>query len=210
MNKKKQILIVEDNEINQEIISSILENDFNVLKANDGLEALKIIKDKRNSISLIMTDVNMPNMNGYELLDEIKKNPQYSLIPTIVLTQSNNEDEEILALQHGANDFLTKPYRPQIILHRANNLINFIINAIKNQKYPSGYWSIFKKSSTYFLSMKLKEILRPSLSMSSTLNSLRSLRVKIFSGSTSLPHLAQKREPKPRPLAKSVRMHQME
>ena len=89
MNKKKQILIVEDNEINQEIISSILENDFNVLKANDGLEALKIIKDKRNSISLIMTDVNMPNMNGYELLDEIKKDPQYSLIPTIVLTISD-------------------------------------------------------------------------------------------------------------------------
>ena len=137
MNKKKQILIVEDNEINQEIISSILENDFNVLKANDGLEALKIIKDKRNSISLIITDVNMPNMNGYELLDEIKKDPQYSLIPTIVLTQSNNEDEEILALQHGANDFLTKPYRPQIILHRANNLINFsearsIVHEIKN------------------------------------------------------------------------------
>ena len=68
MNKKKQILVVEDNEINQEIISSILENDFNVLKANDGLEALKIIKDKRNSISLIMTDVNMPNI--YKIINE--------------------------------------------------------------------------------------------------------------------------------------------
>ena len=157
MKKKKQILVVEDNEINQEIISSILENDFNVLKANDGLEALKIIKDKRNSISLIMTDVNMPNMNGYELLDEIKKDPQYSLIPTIVLTQSNNEDEEILALQHGANDFLTKPYRPQIILHRANNLINFsetrsIVHEIKNDILTGVY------TKEYFY-RKAKEIL---------------------------------------------------
>ena len=76
MNKKKQILIVEDNEINQEIISSILENDFNVLKANDGLEALKIIKDTKpekteglSGVSIVNGEcvLTSPNGNQFKL-----------------------------------------------------------------------------------------------------------------------------------------------
>ncbi|MGN1404799.1 MAG: EAL domain-containing protein [Erysipelotrichaceae bacterium] len=144
MPNRRHILLVEDNELNIEILANILEKEYHVLKACNGKEAIDILKDRTNKISLVMTDVNMPVMNGYELLDYLKSDDELSLIPVIVMTQSDSQEEELAALSHGANDFLPKPYRPSIILHRTKNLINFretaaIVNDLQKDRLTGLY-----------------------------------------------------------------------
>ena len=121
--RRKQILVVEDNALNREVLSAILEESYDVLQAQNGQAALDLLRKRGEEISLILLDVMMPVMDGYSLLDIIREDPELSLIPVIVTTQSNSEEDEVAALSHGATDFVPKPYRPQVILHRAASLI---------------------------------------------------------------------------------------
>ncbi|MDO4515570.1 MAG: EAL domain-containing protein [Bacillota bacterium] len=123
MKRKKQILIVEDNELNRAILCEILSDDYQVLEAENGQEALDLLRQHRNSIALILLDVMMPVMDGYTFLGKVKEDPELALIPVIVMTQSDSEADEVSALAHGATDFVPKPYRPQVILHRVASLI---------------------------------------------------------------------------------------
>ena len=120
---KKQILVVEDNLLNREMLSEILAEHYCVLEAGNGQEALEVLQTQGEHIALILLDVMMPVMDGFTFLDRIKADAQLALIPVIVTTQNGNESDEIAALAHGATDFVPKPYRPQVILHRAANII---------------------------------------------------------------------------------------
>ena len=120
---QKQILIVEDNELNRAILCEILSEDYQVLEAEDGQEALDILQQHKDSVALILLDVMMPVMDGYTFLDRVKEDEELSLIPVIVTTQGDSEADEVSALSHGATDFVPKPYRPQVILHRVASLI---------------------------------------------------------------------------------------
>lgn len=129
MSIKKEILVVEDNEINREILVGLLEDDYRVLEACNGQVAMDILKERKDRISLILLDIHMPVMDGYTFLDLVKEDEELSLIPVIVMTQGNSEADELEALAHGATDFLPKPYRPRIILHRVAGLIKLRENA---------------------------------------------------------------------------------
>lgn len=109
---KKQILIVEDNELNRAMLCEILSDEYQVLEAENGQEALDVLQRYADSIALILLDVMMPVMDGYTFLDRIKGNEKLSLIPVIVMTQSSSEADEVAALAHGATDFVPKPYHP--------------------------------------------------------------------------------------------------
>lgn len=86
---QKQILIVEDNELNRTMLSEILSDDYKVLEAENGQEALDILEQNKDDIHLILLDVMMPVMDGYTFLDKIKKDEELALIPVIVMTQWN-------------------------------------------------------------------------------------------------------------------------
>ena len=120
---KKQILVVEDNELNRAMLCEILSEEYQVLEAENGQEALDILEHCADTVALILLDVMMPVMDGYTFLDRTRRNPQLSLIPVIVTTQSGSEEDEVAALGHGATDFVPKPYRPRVILHRVASLI---------------------------------------------------------------------------------------
>lgn len=122
---KKQILVVEDNAINRDILAAILSESYTVLTAENRQAALALLQDHRGDIALILLDVMMPVMDGFTFLTHIKQDKELALIPIIVTTQNDSESDEIAALEHGATDFVPKPYRPQIILHRVASLINF-------------------------------------------------------------------------------------
>ncbi|MGN0981973.1 MAG: EAL domain-containing protein [Candidatus Limivicinus sp.] len=123
MTNKKQILIVEDNELNREILSEILAGEYQILTAENGQVALEILRVHKSSVALILLDVMMPVMDGYTFLDKIKMDAELALIPVIVMTQNETEADEVNALAHGATDFVPKPYRPQVILHRVASII---------------------------------------------------------------------------------------
>ena len=123
MVEKKQILVVEDNELNRAILCEILSGAYQVLEAGNGQEGLDVLHQHKDSVALILLDVMMPVMDGYTFLDHIRDDAEFSLIPVIVTTQSNGEEDAVSALAHGATDFVPKPYRPQVILHRVASLI---------------------------------------------------------------------------------------
>ena len=147
---RKTILVVEDNELNRAILCEILANSYNTVEAENGQIALNILKSSNYKIDLILLDVMMPIMNGYEFLDSIKKDEELSHIPVIVTTQNESEDDEIGALSHGATDFVPKPYKPQIILHRIKSLITLRENAtIVNQVQFDKLTGVYNKEFFY-------------------------------------------------------------
>ena len=120
---QKQVLIVEDNALNREILYEILSTQYRVLQAKNGQEALDLLQTYGDDVSLILLDVMMPVMDGYTFLDRIRNDQILSRIPVIVTTQSDSEEDELIALSHGATDYVPKPYRPRVILHRVASLI---------------------------------------------------------------------------------------
>ncbi|MBR6114896.1 MAG: EAL domain-containing protein [Oscillospiraceae bacterium] len=108
VNGKRQILIVDDEQINREILGMTLEDDYDVLYAADGADALVKIRENRLTLSLVLLDLRMPVKSGLEVIREMKNDPQIEKIPIIVLTAE--QDAEIESLDLGAIDFIPKPY----------------------------------------------------------------------------------------------------
>lgn len=134
MKKDITILIVDDIEVNRLILSGIFEDAYNVIEADDGDTALEILKGGA-SVDLILLDVVMPRMNGIELLGYIKQDARFKDIPVVVNTQSGERENELRALDSGADDFIIKPYNPKIVRRRIDNLIEKYIyqrNAMKD------------------------------------------------------------------------------
>ena len=120
---ERKILVVEDNEINRVALCVILSSQYTVLEAENGEQALSLLEKYREGISLILLDIVMPVMDGYTFLKHLKADHKLNSIPVIVTTSNNSEADEVAALSHGATDFITKPYRAQVILHRAASII---------------------------------------------------------------------------------------
>ncbi|MFQ7103885.1 MAG: EAL domain-containing protein [Neglectibacter timonensis] len=144
MMAKKKILVVEDNMLNREMLKNILFPEYEILEAENGQEALSILQAQEGDISLILLDIVMPIMNGYAFLSRIKADDACSLIPVVVTTQSSSEEDEVEALAHGATDFVSKPYRPEIIRHRIAGLIHLretaaIVNQLRYDQLTGAY-----------------------------------------------------------------------
>lgn len=118
---KRTVLIVDDDEINREILVSILSSNYNVIAKSNGKEALDILDKHPGNISLILLDLQMPVMDGYEFLEIATKNEKFNSIPIIVETAELKDEEK--ALLAGASDYVTKPYSPTVILSRVKALI---------------------------------------------------------------------------------------
>ncbi len=124
-NARRTVLIVEDEAINRELLGFILSRQYEVLFAENGREALNILRGHVGRISMLLLDINMPVMNGIEVLRIMREDPALSQIPVIVLTAEKSSELETLQL--GAMDFITKPYdMPEIILARVQRIIEFI------------------------------------------------------------------------------------
>ena len=119
---KRTILIVDDESINREILGFIVSHEYDVLYAENGKEALDLIHNDSFSISLILLDLLMPEMDGYEVLKILSKEDRYNHIPVIVLTAE--KQAEVKSLELGAVDFITKPYdTPEVIMARISRSI---------------------------------------------------------------------------------------
>ena len=119
----RSILVVEDNELNREMLCAMLEDRYNVLQAENGKEGLEVLQENYRDISIIVLDVQMPVMNGYEFLHAVKDDDLLREIPVIVATGSSDIEEEERCLELGATDFVIKPYKKNIVLKRISNII---------------------------------------------------------------------------------------
>ena len=120
---KRKILIVEDNELNRDLLASILEDKYEIITADDGEKGLKILEKHYKELSLVLLDVQMPVCDGFEFLKRVKEDVFLSSVPIVVTTATNKLDTELTCLNLGAADFITKPYNSDIIRGRINNII---------------------------------------------------------------------------------------
>ena len=116
-NEKATILVVDDTPDNLTFISGLLKDDYRVKVANNGEKALTIAQSA-NPPDLILLDIMMPGLDGYEVCRQLKANPQTQDIPIIFLTAKSNIEDERKGLELGAIDYITKPVSPPILMAR--------------------------------------------------------------------------------------------
>jgi diguanylate cyclase (GGDEF)-like protein len=114
---KACILLVDDEPANIQLIAGYIKDDYQIKVATSGKQCLKIANSEAKP-DLILLDVAMPVMNGYDVCKELKSDPSTSTIPIIFITAMQTEEDEEKALDLGAVDFLTKPVRPAILIAR--------------------------------------------------------------------------------------------
>ena len=119
---RRTVLVVEDELVNSQLLGYILSEEYNVLYAEDGEKALAVLKENTGHISMVLTDIKMPVMDGFSLISAMRADADLGRIPIMVLTSESDYEEK--SLQLGAIDFLTKPYdMPSIIKARVRRII---------------------------------------------------------------------------------------
>jgi len=113
---KQKILIVDDMPSNIKILGTELQEDYDIYIANNGEKAIKVAEDILPD--LILLDIMMPGIDGYEICNRLKNNSAVHKIPVIFITAKNTEEDEILGLSVGAVDYITKPFRLPIVRAR--------------------------------------------------------------------------------------------
>ena len=124
MRGKNEILVVDDIRMNRVTFTDILKDKFDILEAENGEIALQKLAERKETIALIITDLMMPVMDGFEFLEEIRKVDSYRNIPVIVATTSDDMANECRCLELGAWDFIPKTFHPEIIRFRVLNAID--------------------------------------------------------------------------------------
>lgn len=119
MEGRKKILVVDDVAINREILSALLEEQYVILEAADGAEAIRLIQENFSTLSLVLLDLMMPGVDGFQVL-EIMREQNFSTIPVIIITANNEKEHEKRGLRLGAVDFISKPFDPDIVHYRVD------------------------------------------------------------------------------------------
>ncbi len=117
----KTILVVDDNPEFRSLMAGTLNKEYNVLTAVDGNDGLKVLAE--NKVDVIISDVIMPGKDGVEFCAEVKADINYSHIPFILLTAKTDPDSQIDGLNKGADDYISKPFSPKVLLARIDNLL---------------------------------------------------------------------------------------
>ncbi len=131
------VLIVEDNADLRKLIRSILEDNYRIMEASDGLEGLQMATE--HVPDLIISDVMMPKMDGLQLCAEIKNHQKTAHVPVVLLTAKASKEHKIEGLQQGADDYLVKPFEREELIARINNLID--MRKKLQEHYQDTIWS---------------------------------------------------------------------
>lgn len=121
--QKKTILIVDDAELNRCVLSDILGDDYNIVEACNGKEAIEILKRNDASISLILLDLLMPEMTGFDVLAIMQKNHWHETIPVVIISSENSAEYIEKSYEFGVVDYISRPFDPSIVTQRVKNTI---------------------------------------------------------------------------------------
>lgn len=125
MKNKQRIMIADDARMNRIILSRLLEDKYEIIIAKDGKEVIQKVQNDWN-IDLILLDVVMPGMNGYDVLKLLKKMEEFNDTPVIFITSLTSVEDEEKGLKLGACDYITKPFNPEIVKLRVENHLKFV------------------------------------------------------------------------------------
>lgn len=121
---KSKILIVDDAELNRELLKEILKEDYEILEADNGEIALKVIEEEHENISAILLDLIMPVMDGFGLLKILNEHHLISKIPVLVISGENSIQNEQKCFDYGISDFIGKPFNAKLVRKRVQNAVD--------------------------------------------------------------------------------------
>jgi CheY-like chemotaxis protein len=122
MSDRKKILVVDDERFNIKVLSDLLKTEYKIMAAINGVQALKAARSE-NPPSLILLDIMMPDMDGYEVLEQLKSDEKTQGIPVVFVTAMEGNSDKSRGLDLGAVDYLAKPVSPELVLETVSKYI---------------------------------------------------------------------------------------
>ena len=134
---KTKILIVDDVEINRDILEEILEDKYDIFKASDGMEALKIIDNMKEELALILLDLMMPVLDGFGVMEGMKARKLLNRLPVIAISSDASEIVEKRCFDYGVSDFVRKPFNEALVRLRVGNVVDLYLykNKLEDRVY---------------------------------------------------------------------------
>lgn len=120
---KQKILIADDSEMNRELLAAILEEEYDIIQVNDGVQAVDCLQRQAEEISLLLLDIVMPHMDGFEVLSYMNKEHWIDAIPVVIISSENSPIYIKRGYDLGATDFIEKPFDANMVLRRSANAI---------------------------------------------------------------------------------------
>ncbi len=121
---RNRILIADDAEINRELIKVIFEEQYEILEAVDGEQAIAMVEENKDTIAVLFLDLIMPNKNGIDVLKFMNENGYNNDIPVIMITGEATDESDEKAYDYGAMDIIYKPFAPRVVMRRTKNIID--------------------------------------------------------------------------------------
>lgn len=131
---KLKILIVDDSELNRELLAGMLEDEYEIYQVENGKKAIDILEENREQFKLVLLDINMPVMDGYEVLSIMKRRKWLDKLPVIVISAESSGESVKKAYELGASDYFVRPFNVAIVLRRVRNMITLYDNISSNLK----------------------------------------------------------------------------
>lgn len=121
--RRDTILIVDDEEINRAILRAQFEQEYNFMEAENGEQAVMLIRQYRDSLAAVLLDLVMPIKDGYEVMADMNQSGLINRIPVIVITSDESMENEVRAFDLGASDIIIKPFEPHVVRRRVQNAV---------------------------------------------------------------------------------------
>ncbi len=154
MRDESTILIVDDTETNIDILLELLDDKYDILVALSGESALEIVESEK--IDLILLDIMMPNMDGYEVCQKLKAQERFREIPVVFITAKTDEDSIERAYEVGGIDYITKPFKPRELLARVKNQLK-LKEVMRHLEFMASYdemTGIYNRRKFFALSLE--------------------------------------------------------
>lgn len=121
--EKPSVLIVDDSEMNRIILNEMLKDEYRVLEADNGRTALDMVDRYGDELSLVLLDIIMPGMNGFEVLGELSRRTVADSLPVIMISSEDSDDVVLRAYELGASDYINRPFNARVVRRRVSNTI---------------------------------------------------------------------------------------
>lgn len=121
--EKPSVLIVDDSEMNRIILNEMLKDEYRVLEADNGRTALDLVDRYGDELSLVLLDIIMPGMNGFEVLGELSRRTVADSLPVIMISSEDSDDVVLRAYELGASDYINRPFNARVVRRRVSNTI---------------------------------------------------------------------------------------
>ena len=121
--KKPSILIVDDSEMNRAILNEMLKDEYRILEADNGRTALDMVDRYGDELSLVLLDIIMPGVNGFEVLGELSRRSVADSLPVVMISSEDSDDVVLRAYELGASDYINRPFNARVVRRRVSNTI---------------------------------------------------------------------------------------